>query len=164
MLIKEICSRRAVRSYKPNPVPEAMITEIIKAAQFAPTAHNNRSVEFIVIKDPKTKQALFKLLDQEFLTQAPVLLVPVIPVEKSVAAVQDLSLASQNIFLQAAGLGLGTVWKNIYKENLDPVRKLLGLPDKFLLVNIIPVGFPKELPPPHDDKDFDAKKIHREKW
>lgn len=51
MILKEILSRRSIREYKPDAVPNELILEIIKAGQFAPTAVNNRSVEFIVVRD-----------------------------------------------------------------------------------------------------------------
>lgn len=55
MIIKEILNRRSVREYKNKAVPEKYITEIIKAGQFAPTARHNQAVEFIVIRNQKTK-------------------------------------------------------------------------------------------------------------
>ena len=46
MILKEILFRRAVREYKPDPVSEESIAEIIKAGQFAPSAHGSRAVHY----------------------------------------------------------------------------------------------------------------------
>ena len=166
MIIKEIINRRSIRQYKAGLVPDELIQEIIKAAQFAPTAVDNRAVEFIVIKDQKIKDGLDKILEskQDYVRQAPVIIVPVTDTVKSLLAVQDLSVASQNIFLQAAALGLGTVWKNVKPEPAKAIKSLLNIPEHFTLVNIIPVGYPAEKVEPHNDNDFDKKKIHYEKY
>ncbi len=166
MIIKEIINRRSIRQYKADPVPDELIEEIIKAAQFAPTAVDNRAVEFIVIKDQQIKDGLDKILDskQDYVRQAPVIIVPVTDTVKSLLAVQDLSVASANIFLQAAALGLGTVWKNVKPEPAKAIKSLLNLPEHFTLVNIIPVGYPAEKIGPHTENEFSKAKIHYEKY
>ena len=55
MIIKEIRERRSVRNYLSEDVSDKDILEIIKAAQFAPTAMNNKEVQFILVRDQETK-------------------------------------------------------------------------------------------------------------
>jgi len=166
MLLPAIGNRRAVRDFKPDPVPPAQIEELIRAAQFAPTAHNRRAVEFIVVTNQKTKDALFEaLVPQEFVKEAPAIIVPVVDTKTASKPVEDLALASQNIFLQATSMGIGSVWKHVHDgEEQEKVRAILGIPPHFLLINIIPVGYARETPPPHTEAEYDPKKIHREKW
>jgi len=166
MIIKEILNRRAVREYQEKDVPGKYITEIVKAGQFAPTASNNRAIEFIIVRDQQTKDKIFEIVGQEFVKEAPVLIIPVSDTTQTNCSVQDLSVASENMFLQATALGLGTVWKAFEAEDEEEgkIKKLLGIPEQYMTINIIPVGYPKEKPIPHTDKDFDAKKIHHEKW
>ena len=165
-MIKEILNRRSVRNFKPTPLPEADILEIIKAGQLAPTARHNMATEFIVIKNQRTKEALFKLHPnkQEFLKEAPVLIIPVSDKTKSPLPIQDLSVATENMFLQATALGYGTVWKNLPPELEPAVKKLLHIPENFTLINIIPVGIPATKIEPHSEKEISLKKIHFEKW
>lgn len=101
MVLEEIKNRRSVRKYKVDQVKNEDLLEIIKAAQFAPTSRGNRAVEFIVIRDQATKEELYKLAEprQDFLKQAPVLIIPVIDSEKSRLPQIDLALATENIFL-----------------------------------------------------------------
>ncbi len=167
MIIKEILNRRSVREYKPGAVPEEYITEIIKAGQFAPTARHNQAVEFIVVKNQETKDKIFEIVGQEFVKEAAVLIIPATDTAKTNCPVQDLSVASENMFLQATALGLGTVWKALKEEGFneeEKIKKLLEIPEQYKIINIIPVGYPKEKPEPHHDRDFDEKKIHQEKW
>lgn len=166
MIIKEILNRRSVREYKNKAVPEKYITEIIKAGQFAPTARHNQAVEFIVVKNQKIKDEIFEIVGQEFVKTAQVLIIPVTDTAKTNCPVQDLSVASENMFLQATALGLGTVWKALKPEfnEEEKIKKLLGIPTRYKTINIVPVGYPKEKPAPHTDKDFVEEKIHQEKW
>jgi len=167
MVTKEIQNRRSVREYKPDAVPKEYIIEIIKAGQFAPTARHNAAVEFIVVEDQKTKDKIFEIVDgKEFVKEAPVLIIPVTDTTKTNCPVEDLSVAAENMLLQATSLGLGTVWKALKSESeeREKVKKLLGIPEQYMTINIIPVGYPKERPEPHGDQDFDEKKIHKERW
>ena len=162
MIIDEIRKRRSVREFKEKKVDDSIINEIIKAGQFAPTAMNNKAVEFIVVRDQKTKDELFKICGQDFVRKAPVLIVPATDTTKTSCPVKDLSVATENMFLQATALGLGTVWKNISNSSQEKeLKNLLGIPEKFKVINIIPVGYPKVKPSPHVDRDFSEQKLHQ---
>lgn len=113
MVIKEILNRRSVRKYKFKAVSQEYIIEIIKAGQFAPTASNNQAIEFVVIEEQETKNNIFEIVGQEYVKEAPVLIIPVSDATKTNCPIQDLSVASENMFLQATALGLGTVWKGL---------------------------------------------------
>jgi len=143
----------------------------MKAAQFAPTARNNRALEFVIVKDPKVRLAIHNLIGyrMDYLRDAPVLLIPLIDSEKINSSVQDLSIASENIMLEAAALDLGTVWKNmapgtLSNEIMDEIYHMLNIPKRFMMINIIPLGYPKEQPKKHDEAEFDVKKIHYERF
>ena len=166
MVTKEIQNRRSVREYKPDAVLQEHINEIIKAGQFAPSARHNQAVEFIVVENQETKDKIFEIVGQEFVKEAKVLIIPVSDTTKTNCPVEDLSVASENMFLQATSLGLGTVWKALKSElkEAEKIKKLLGIPEQYMAINIIPVGYPKNKPESHTDKDFDEKKIHKERW
>lgn len=51
-----IHSTRSMRRLKPDPVPDDLIEEILRAGQAAPSGGNNQSWAFIVVKDPGVKQ------------------------------------------------------------------------------------------------------------
>jgi nitroreductase len=163
MIIESIKKRRSFREYKSDMISDEMVDEVIKAAQFAPTAHDKRAIEFIVIRDKQAKDAIFAIVGQEYTKEAPVLLIPV-ATDQATLPIQDLSVASENIFLQATVLGLGSVWKNLAPEWEEKVKELLGVPKKFRMINIIPLGFPAEEKTEHTEEEFSAEKIHQEKW
>lgn len=46
-----LLTRRSIRKYQDKKIDKAVIEEIIKAAQYSPTAHNKQPWEFLVIDD-----------------------------------------------------------------------------------------------------------------
>lgn len=164
MVIAAIRNRRSVREFLPKKVPEKAILEIMRAGKFAPTGKHNAAVEFIVITNKQMRDRLAECLMQPFLSQAPALIVPVTDTTKSRWVCQDLSVASENMFLQATELGIGTVWKNVGDDLKEEVRRILGLPGNFTLINIVTLGYPKENPNPHSNGELKKGAIHLEKW
>jgi len=53
-----IFSTRAMRRLKPDPVPEALIQQILRAGQAAPSGGNAQAWGFLVVKDPEIKKAV----------------------------------------------------------------------------------------------------------
>ncbi|MFH1575884.1 MAG: nitroreductase family protein [Candidatus Nealsonbacteria bacterium] len=164
MIIKEIVNRRSIREYKSEAVSDEFILEIIKAGQFAPTAKNNRAIEFIVVKNQEMKDKICAALGQEFVKKASVLIVPVIDPDKTPCPVQDLAAATENMLLQVVASGLGAVWKNVRPEPAVEIKSLLGIPENLFLNVMVPVGYPNEVKPVHAEADFDKSKIRYEKW
>lgn len=163
MILNAIKKRRAVRVYKSDAVSDEAINEILRAGKFAPTSYGNASVEFVVIRDQQTKDAVFNVIDQDYIKTAPVLIAPVIS-SKSKLPSEDLALASGNIFAQASELGLATVWKHLTPGWADKVKEILGVPAEFKMVNIIPLGYAAEEKEDHQDSELKENEIHIEKW
>ncbi|MBP2652822.1 MAG: nitroreductase [Firmicutes bacterium] len=69
-------SRRSIRKYKPDAVSEELVKELLEAARLAPSGTNHQPWRFIVIRDRSVKEKIqAAAFDQEYLSQAPVLLV-----------------------------------------------------------------------------------------
>lgn len=60
MLLEEIKSRKSVRSYNEEPISDEVLNEILEAGRLAPSWVNVQPWKFIVIKDEKTKELLYK--------------------------------------------------------------------------------------------------------
>jgi nitroreductase len=57
-LFETIYSARALRRFKPDPVPEELLTGVLDAAIRAPSAGNAQNWAFIVVRDPRQRQRL----------------------------------------------------------------------------------------------------------
>ena len=60
-ILDVIVTRKSIRRYKPDPVPDEMIDKILEAARWAPTGENYQPWRFIVIRDPETKNKIGRL-------------------------------------------------------------------------------------------------------
>jgi nitroreductase len=54
-------SRRSIRAYKPDPIPDEFIQKMIEAARWAPSGGNSQPWEFIVVKKKETKDKIADL-------------------------------------------------------------------------------------------------------
>ena len=59
--IELLKSRRSIRAYKPDPIPDEYIKKIIEAARWAPSGGNSQPWEFVVIKRSDLKDRIAEL-------------------------------------------------------------------------------------------------------
>ena len=57
-LEEAIRTQRALRRLRPDPVPDALVLELVELALKAPTGSNAQNWEFVVVRDPAVKAAL----------------------------------------------------------------------------------------------------------
>jgi F420 biosynthesis protein FbiB-like protein len=59
-------TRRSIRRFKPDPVPDTVLKDILYTATYAPSAHNRQPWRFIVLTDPSAKKHLSDAMTEEF--------------------------------------------------------------------------------------------------
>ena len=60
-LFEAIYSQRQITRYKPDPVPQAALQQMVDAAVRAPNGGNTQPWEFVVVNDPDTVRSLGEL-------------------------------------------------------------------------------------------------------
>jgi nitroreductase len=63
-ILDVLTSRKSIRRYKPDPIPDEMLDKILEAARWAPTGENYQPWRLIVIRDPETKKKIGALAKQ----------------------------------------------------------------------------------------------------
>lgn len=58
-------TRRSIRSFKPDPVPDEYVRNIIEAARFAPSGGNSQPWEFVVVKDQEIKDRIVAMVKEQ---------------------------------------------------------------------------------------------------
>ncbi len=166
MVLPAIQNRRSIRRFKADPIPYKMVQELLQAAQYAPSSRGNKAINLLIITSQTTKDAIYAIAppEQDFVREVPLLIIPATDPNKTGQTVQDLSLASENILLQATELGLGSVWKNFKPPVADEVKKITGIPSNYTVINAIAIGYPDEMMTPHSEEEFDRSRIHKEIW
>ncbi len=163
-----IVSRRSIRKFTDQAIPDDRLNELLKAGFAAPSAGNQQPWHFIIIDDRKILNAVTHYHENaQMLKEAPAAIVicgdPLSEKYKGYW-VQDCSAATENILLAAHAMGLGAVWLGIYPRDnrVAQTKALLGLPEAVLPLAIIALGYPAEKKEP--SARWDARKIHRNRW
>ena len=150
--------RQSVRKYLDKPVEREKIERCLEAARLAPSANNSQPWSFIVIDDPKLKEAVARntfdrvISFNRFSLQAPVLIL-ILSVRPSFfsrvgSAVKDkqfslidIGITAEHLCLQAVEEGLGTCMLLWFNEK--GVKKLLNIPPQIRVELIITMGYPE---------------------
>jgi nitroreductase len=168
MSLDTIHARRSIRAYTADPVSDAQIETLLRAAMAAPSAGNQQPWRFIVIRDAAKKQAIADIHPYAKMTaSAPVaILICGDPSGGRYPAFwpQDCSAATENLLLAVQATGLGAVWCGIYPndERVAGFRALFNLPEAVIPFALVPLGVPGEQKPPAER--FTADFVHYENW
>lgn len=141
--LEAVLSRRSVRKYKPDPVPDEHLAQILEAGRQAPSGGNRQPWHFIVVKDPEVRQAVAKACNKQmWMADADVIICACGLSEVSRWHQIDPTIALQNMILAATSLGYGTCWVGAMVE--EEVRAVLEIPPEVGIVCLTPVGVPAE--------------------
>jgi len=155
MDFKQLVSERfSVRSFSDIPVEKEKLDIILKAGRLAPTACNNQPQRIKVITGtdlvkvdnftPCRYDAPLVLLvcyDKTVCASAPLF-------ETGLTGQVDSSIAASHMILQAADIGLGSLWV----MHFDPVKAIdiLALPENIVPMAVLAVGYPSDGTKPAD--------------
>lgn len=165
-LIEAICAHRSIRTYRPDPVPEADLETILHAAARASTSGNMQTYSIIVTEDPRRREALWHAhLRQDMILQAPVLLTFCVDWRRMILwcrqsgadpgydnfhsfliGFADALIAAQNAALASEALGYGICYLGTTLNAVDPLIELLGLPQGVFPATTLVLGVPGEDP------------------
>jgi len=135
--------RKSVRAYDQRQIPDDVLTKVLEAGRISPSANNAQPWHFIVVKDFEKRKTLSKRRWTKFLTEAPIVLVGCGDRGRSPDFnVIDVSIALQQMVIAATAEGLGTCWIGDFDEKI--VRDLVKIPDKFDVVCMLAMGYPRE--------------------
>ena len=153
-------TRRSIRKYEDRDISDKDLGRILESVKWSPSWANTQCWEVVVVKDASTKEKLQATLIKnpatKAMVQAPVVLALCGKVQSagfySGEAMTkfgdwllfDLGIATQNICLTAKDLGLGTVIVGQFEH--DKAREILGVPNDFEVVVLIPLGYPAKSP------------------
>ncbi len=157
--------RYSVRSYQERPVEAEKLDQLLRAAQIAPTAKNCQPFKIFVLQ---SQEALEKARQCSPLHYgAPLILLFCYDesdgFKTSANAVNfgllDVSIVATHVMLQAAELGLGSVWVGYFFQ--DKVVELFDLPENLKPAIMMPIGYAKEdaLPSPKHSEYKELKEL-----
>jgi len=157
--------RRSIRRYRPDPVPDEMVEQLLEAGRWAPSASNRQPWAFIVVRDEAVRRevaqhAAYYFIRWAHVGEAPLLIALCGDARHRIYRQflhEDVGLAGSQIMLQAKALGLGTCW--IGGLDREAISSILKVPDHMEIVGLLTVGFPAEDPDPPARKQL-AEIVH----
>ena len=168
-VLDAIKTRRSIRHFKSDPVPEEVLQKVLDAARWAPSWANSQCSRFIVVRDLEMRKKLAASVRignsaTAALTEAPVAIVVCAELGKAGYTgaekvtgrsdwkisltnkgdwyMFDAGLAMQNLVLAAHSLGLGTVYIGGFNSN--DVAEAVKLPRGMEVVAMTPLGYPAD--------------------
>jgi len=146
-----IRTRRSIRSYKPDPIPEGVLNRVLEAVRIAPSGSNRQPWRFILVKDKGLRRRLVHACgDQGFIAEAPAVVVACgydVHYNRGgymgeMSVLVDVSIAFTHLILAARAEGLGTCWIGSFDN--EEVKEILGIPEGVNVVAVTPLGFPRD--------------------
>ncbi len=153
MFIELLRKRRSIRQFQDKPVEQEKIDTLVEAMLRSPSSRGFNPWEFVVVTDPQTIGALSqsKPHGASFMKNAPLVIVVCADSTKSDVWIEDCSIATLIIHLEATDLGLGSCWVQIrrreHSEKMPSenyVKNLLGLRDEMAVLAMLAIGYGKE--------------------
>jgi nitroreductase len=139
-----IRSRRTIREFKPDPVPDAIVHKLLQAARWSPSSSNTQPWHFVVVHNRDTIAAIGKIATQgTFIGQAPLAIAVVM--DNARRPQLDAGRAIQQMELLAWSEGLGTCFVGLRAvEQQQAIKQLLGIPEAMELITVLPFGYRTE--------------------
>ena len=165
--MEAILTRRSIRKYTKQPVPDQVVKELLEAAMYTPSAANRQPWCFVVINDSKILNEIPRYHPwAQMLKEAPVAILVCLDSDLQMGkyGVQDCAAATQTILLAAHAKGLGAVWCGLYltESRITAIKNLLSLPERIIPISLISIGYPAEEKPQPDR--YRADRVHYNQW
>ncbi|MBW2977242.1 nitroreductase family protein [Candidatus Woesearchaeota archaeon] len=151
-----IKTRRATRKYLDVPVAWDLVSNILEAGRYAPSAGNLQNWKFIVILEKPKREAIAEAcLKQMWMAEAPVIIVICAEPKKAeryygirgerLYTIQNCAAVAANMLLEAHNQGLGGCWVGAFDEEM--VKRALAMPEEARPQIILTFGYPDEKVP-----------------
>ena len=133
----DFLTRRSIRKYKPDMIPEDVLNRIIEAGTYAATGMGKQSPIIIAVTNKEIRDKFSKMnaeimgVDSDPFYGAPVVLV--VLADKSMPTyIYDGTLVMGNLMLEAHALGVDSCWIHRAKEEFESeegreILKSLGI-------------------------------------
>ena len=138
-----IRSRITVRNFKADPVPDRVISKMLRAARWAPSARNRQPWHFVVVRNGTDLTELGRIASTgSFISEAPLAIA--VAMENANRPELDAGRAIQQMELAAWSEGVGGCVAGTRGEENQQVKEMLGIPNDFELVTVMAFGYPTD--------------------
>ena len=168
-----IKNRRSMRKFTEEELSQELVVTLLKAALMSPTSKRSNSWQFIAVDDKEILKQLAHCKEQasSFIADAALAIVVIADPLASDVWIEDASIASILIQLQAEDLGLGSCWVQVRERQAangmpsdEFVREVLDIPLQLQVLSIIAIGHKGMERKPFNEDHLQWEKIHINKF
>lgn len=161
-----ILGRHSYRGkFRPVPVPREDLEKIMEAGLAAPSGCNKQTTSLIAVDDPEVLKKVLGAIDPPAAETAPALICVltqrITAYRDRCFAVQDYAAAIENMLLAIVGLGYQSCWYEGHITDTDRIGDriagILGVPEDYELVCVLPVGAAEGEPACPKKKTFEER-------
>jgi len=136
---------RAVRSFRPDPVPQEVVDDVLEVARWSGSAANQQPWEIVVVRERDTLRSLASVEGYAgHLAGAPLGIVLIMAGERAERETYDEGRLAERIMLAAHAHGVGSSIGWLAGPGRDAARELLGIPQEKVVRTAISLGYPDE--------------------
>ncbi len=138
---------RAVRAFRPDPVPQAALDDILDVARWSGSASNRQPWELIIVRDAEDRRKLAAVEGYaQHLAGAPlgIVLVMAGAAGQEEQEIYDEGRLCERIMLAASAHGLGSCIGWLVGGGSDDVMAFLDIPPARRVRTVISIGYPDE--------------------
>jgi nitroreductase len=136
---------RQTRDYRPDPVPEEALRDILDVARWTGSVTNTQPWKFIVVTDPETKRQMAEAAPYTaHIGVAPVVVCVAREVKGTEIDNFDEGRIAERMMIAAQAHGLSSGLARAREEAQPIIARLLGVPDGMILRTMVSIGYPTE--------------------
>ena len=165
-----IKKRRSMRKFTEEELTQEQVVTLMKAALMAPTSKRSNAWQFIVVDDKETLKKLSFCKEQasQFIADAALAVVVTADPLASDVWIEDASIASIYLQLQAEDMGLGSCWVQLRERftasGMSSNEYVLDIPLQLQALSIIAIGHKGMERKPFNEDNLQWEKIHLNKY
>lgn len=144
-LLRTMRRVRSVRSFRPDPIPDEFLTEILEVARWTGSGSNSQPWTFVVVREPATLGAIATASPNvRHIAGAAAAIVIVMDGRMPEIETFDEGRVAERILIAATALGLASAIGWIMPAGSAAVAALLGVPTGRRARTLVSLGYPTE--------------------
>ena len=140
----EIRRVRQIRQYRPDPIPDDVLTELLEVARWTGSSRNTQPWHFVVLTDPERLRQISEVRDAiNWVATAPLAIAIVLDGRNESSEAYDEGRVTERLLVAARffGVGGGTAWFG-NADQQAAAKRILGVPDGRTARSVVALGYP----------------------